>query len=94
MGWRVKQDPKNGTPVVELDAIHANVAGRYLGGLVFYFTLFGVSEAPISYRPDGLGETDARQLRSVAEASVLAAQAERGVTVPRAPAVRLEPVGR
>ncbi len=75
VGWRVKPDPTNGTPQVELDAIHANVAGRYLGALVFHFTLFGVSERPIAYRPEALGEADARLLQAIAQTAVLAARA-------------------
>ncbi len=53
-----------------LDAFHANQAGRYLGGCVFYEMLFGDDVTRLDYHPAGLSAGDAAQLRRIARETV------------------------
>ncbi|MBD2755181.1 DUF4886 domain-containing protein [Spirosoma validum] len=48
------------------DSHHANAAGCYLGGLVWYSFLFGESPVKLTYRPEEVDEDFARQLRKTA----------------------------
>jgi len=48
------------------DANHANVAGQYLGGLVWYGCLFRESTENLTFVPPGLSPEFAAQLRKVA----------------------------
>ena len=48
------------------DANHANEAGCFLGGLVWYAVLFNESPAKLKFRPDAVGEVFDRKLKKVA----------------------------
>ncbi|MDR0901652.1 MAG: DUF4886 domain-containing protein [Opitutaceae bacterium] len=65
IGWRWTKD-KKGKQVFSLDAIHANVAGRYLTGCVFFEGFYGVDCATVTFTPDDLTKDDAASLRAVA----------------------------
>ena len=80
VGWFWRMDPKTGAKKLTLDAKHANTAGRYLGGCVFYEALTGRSALDIGWRPDGLTEAQAESLRQAAHLAVFA---RREAPVPR-----------
>jgi hypothetical protein len=61
VGYRWSADKK-----LSKDANHANVAGQYLGGLVWYGVLFGESPADLAFIPAGLSPEFATQLRKTA----------------------------
>ncbi|WP_338868195.1 DUF4886 domain-containing protein [Spirosoma sp. SC4-14] len=48
------------------DSHHANDAGCYLGGLVWYSFLFGESPQKLTFRPEDVNDAFARQLRKTA----------------------------
>ncbi|WP_221033176.1 DUF4886 domain-containing protein [Actomonas aquatica] len=54
------------------DANHANVAGEYLGALVWYGVLFAESPTAVTFVPDGLDADFAAHLRAVAAETVAA----------------------
>lgn len=70
VGWRWTN--KDGVKKFELDAIHANNAGRYLGAAVWYQVIFGTSEIPADYTPNNISAEDAAALRQHAQAAVAA----------------------
>jgi hypothetical protein len=57
----------NNSQKIAFDANHANEAGCYLGGLVWYAVLFGESPAKLKFRPDKVSEAFASQLKSAAQ---------------------------
>jgi hypothetical protein len=61
VGYRWSADKK-----LNKDANHANVAGQYLGGLVWYGSLFRESTENLSFVPPGLPPEFAAHLRKVA----------------------------
>lgn len=61
VGYRWSEDKK-----LSKDANHANVAGQYLGGLVWYGVLFRESPESQTFIPPGLSPEFAGQLRQVA----------------------------
>lgn len=61
VGYRWDKDDKLGK-----DANHANVAGEYLGALVWYGFLFGESPEKLAFVPPGIAPEFAAQLRKVA----------------------------
>ena len=61
VGYRWSAEKKFGK-----DANHANVAGQYLGGLVWYGCLFQESPEQVAFVPKGLSPEFAAQLRKVA----------------------------
>ena len=61
VGYRWGKDDKLGK-----DANHANVAGEYLGALVWYGFLFGESPERLTFVPPGIAPEFATQLRKVA----------------------------
>jgi hypothetical protein len=61
VGYRWSADKKLGK-----DANHANVAGQYLGGLVWYGMLFRESPEKLDFVPAGVPQDFAAQLRIVA----------------------------
>jgi hypothetical protein len=65
VGWRWTKD-KKGKQVFSLDAIHANVAGRYLTGCVFFEGFYGVDCTGVTFVPDDLTKDDAADLRRIA----------------------------
>lgn len=65
VGYRWNADKKLGK-----DANHANVAGEYLGALVWYGTLFGDAPEKVRFVPPGVDAEFAAHLREVASAMV------------------------
>ena len=61
VGYRWSADKK-----LSKDANHANVAGQYLGGLVWYGCLFRESTENLTFVPPGLSPEFAAHLRTVA----------------------------
>jgi hypothetical protein len=57
---------------VKMDGHHANAAGEYLGGLVFYEFLFGTSPVDNTFRPAGVDAEYARFLQETAHKAVTA----------------------
>lgn len=72
IGWLWRKAHTTGELVFNLDAIHANVVGCYLGGLVFYEVLFDDSALNIKYAPRELEEEDSKTLRRIAHEQVKA----------------------
>lgn len=54
------------------DSHHANDAGCYLGGLVWYTFIFEASSVDINFKPASVDESFARQLKKIAEQVVSA----------------------
>jgi hypothetical protein len=65
-GWY--WDKRGDKPALKLDFKHANVAGCYLAGLVWYEALTGNDARKITYTPKGVNDTDKHFLRGVAHA--------------------------
>jgi len=63
--WK-KADTPEGKPTLNFDANHANDAGCYLGGLVWYGFFFGGSPEKVTYAPPKVSAEFAAQLRKVA----------------------------
>lgn len=57
----------NNAQKMGFDANHANEAGCYLGGLVWYAVLFGESPNKLKFRPDKVSEAFASRLKSAAQ---------------------------
>ena len=68
VGW--KWTTKNGKTTLGMDGHHANMAGEYLGGCVWYEVLFGESVVGNSYVPKGLDPEFARFLQETAHRTV------------------------
>ncbi|MDF9828352.1 hypothetical protein M2103_001912 [Ereboglobus sp. PH5-5] len=64
VGWRWRT--KNGRRTFSLDAIHANTAGKYLTGCVFFEGLYGTDCARVRFVPEDLTGEDAADLRRIA----------------------------
>lgn len=64
-GWNWASG-KNGAKELKLDAHHANTAGEYLAGCVWYEFMFGRDVTDNAFVPPGLSATDAAILRRVA----------------------------
>lgn len=75
IGWHWAKNNETGQPGLNLDAIHCNIAGQYLGAHVWYATLFGADTLPESYTPETLSPEDAADLRAHALAAVHAERA-------------------
>lgn len=67
VGWR--WSTKNGKTTLGMDGHHANTAGEYLGGCVFYEFLFG-NVVGNKFRAPGLDAGYARFLQETAHAAV------------------------
>lgn len=80
-GWQWKKN-KDGKPVLSLDAIHCNTAGRYLAGSVWYQVLFNTDTIPAGFTPNGLTAEDAADLRAHALAAVKVERAREAALVP------------
>lgn len=72
VGWRWKKDLK-GKVVLGMDGHHANTAGEYLGGCVWYEVLFNQSPVGNSYVPKGMTVEDAHYLQETAHRAVMQA---------------------
>jgi hypothetical protein len=68
VGW--KWTTKNDKTTLGMDGHHANMAGEYLGGCVWYEVLFGESAVGNSYVPKGLDPEFARFLQETAHRAV------------------------
>lgn len=69
--WWKKKDgqpvlDKEGKPTLSYDGHHANKAGEYLGACVWYEVLFRASPVGNPYRPEGMGEEQAKFLQETA----------------------------
>ena len=51
---------------LQYDHGHANVRGEYLGGCVWFESLFGKDARKIKFKPEGVEEPDAKFLREIA----------------------------
>jgi hypothetical protein len=76
VGWSWKKQ-KDGTYALQMDGHHANVAGEYLGGCVFYEVLFGESVVGNPFRPPALDAAYARFLQETAHRAVAGVQARK-----------------
>lgn len=76
VGWHWPRTPAETPRKLEFDANHANIAGKYLAAVVVYLCLFDCDEVPSSFAPKELSEPDARSLRAIAVACVLAQRAK------------------
>ncbi|AMV40319.1 DUF4886 domain-containing protein [Planctomyces sp. SH-PL62] len=65
--WSKDED---GTYRMVMDGHHANVAGQYLGALVFYESLYGRSAVGCRFRPNGINAEYARFLQETAHKAV------------------------
>jgi hypothetical protein len=68
VGW--KWTTKEGKTTLGMDGHHANMAGEYLGGCVWYEVLFGESAMGNTYVPKGLDPEFARYLQEMAHRTV------------------------
>lgn len=68
VGWR--WSTKNGKTTLGMDGHHANAAGEYLGGCVFYEFLFGESVVGNRFAPPGVDQKYVRFLQETAHAAV------------------------
>jgi hypothetical protein len=68
VGWR--WSTKNGKTTLGIDGHHANTAGEYLGGCVFYEFLFGGSVVGNGFVPPSIDKPYARFLQETAHAAV------------------------
>lgn len=66
--WREKDGQKE----FRFDSHHANDAGKYLGGCVWFEFFFGVDARKIRFRPRQISARDAKFLKSSAHAAVAA----------------------
>lgn len=65
VGWNWKKQP-DGKMKLGMDGHHANTAGEYLGGCVWYEVLFGKSVEGAAFVPPGLDTEYAKFLQSTA----------------------------
>lgn len=68
--WRKPRGAKDNRLTLGMDGHHANMAGEYLGGCVFYEVLFDESCVDLPYVPAGLHPAFARFLREKAHEAV------------------------
>jgi hypothetical protein len=87
MGWKWSKKPA-GQYALGFDGHHANVAGQYLGGCVFYETLYGKSAVGNPFRPNGINAEYARFLQETAHRAVADARAFNAKTKVPAAAAR------
>ena len=72
--WNKKADP----PRLEYDGKHCTVAGKYLGAMVWYETLFGDARGDV-FVPEGLPPQEASSLREIAHKTVREGLRPRGL---------------
>ena len=72
-GWAWRKNPETGADELRLDAIHANAAGCYLAGAVWFEVIFREDVTDNAFRPPEIAADDAAFLRRAAHraASVL-----------------------
>jgi hypothetical protein len=68
-GWRWQKQP-DGSQKLGMDGHHANTAGEYLGGCVWYEVLFGESAVGNRFTPPGIEPAYARFLQETAHRAV------------------------
>ena len=66
----------DGKPALKMDGHHANTAGEYLGGLVWYEFLYGKSAVGNPYHPPGMSAEYARFLQETAHKAIENAKAD------------------
>lgn len=69
-GWTWRKNRTTGADELRLDAIHANAAGCYLAGAVWFEMLFGEDGTGNPFRPPELSAADAAFLRQTAHQAV------------------------
>lgn len=69
-GWAWRKNKTTGADEFHLDAIHANVAGCYLAGAVWFEVIFQADVTENSFRPAELSVSQAAFLRRVAHRTV------------------------
>ncbi|WP_210405619.1 DUF4886 domain-containing protein [Paludisphaera borealis] len=69
LGWKWSKRG-GGRYALDIDGHHANVAGEYLGGCVFYEVLYGKSVVGNAFRPRGINADYARFLQETAHRAV------------------------
>jgi hypothetical protein len=69
-GWSWAKDQKTGEYALRMDGHHANQAGQYLGGLIFFARLTGQSVVGNTFIPKGMSAQDARALQTIADRAV------------------------
>lgn len=75
VGWRWVKNKETGAEKLELDAIHCNNAGRYLGATVWYQMLYNTTEIPADFVPKDLTAEDTADLRVHSLAAVAGVRA-------------------
>jgi hypothetical protein len=76
VGWQWKKQ-QSGKLALVMDGHHANRAGEYLGGCVWYEVLFGESAVGSSFIPKGMAPDDTRFLQETAHKAVQARASRR-----------------
>lgn len=61
---------KDGEWFIRGDGFHANAAGEYLGGLVWFEFLSGVDAREVTFKPSSLTDEQAESLREIAHTTV------------------------
>lgn len=74
VGWQWKS-LQDGTRVIRMDGHHANTAGEYLGGCVWFEVLFGGSVVGNACVPAGIGPSRARFLQEIAHRAMAESRA-------------------
>ena len=69
-GYSWSRPGDNGKPTLKMDGHHANVAGQYLGGAVWFEFLYGQSVIGNSFVPPGLNKEQVAFLQKIAHAAV------------------------
>lgn len=71
VGWTWRTNRTTGQREVGLDAHHANVAGCYLAGCIWFETIAGRALRHDAWKPDALTEEGASSLRAIAHKAIL-----------------------
>jgi hypothetical protein len=80
-GWIWRMDKTLGRETLRMDGLHANTAGCYLAGAVWYRLLYEADSVPTNYVPKGLTAEDAADLRRHVDAAIAAIGAEQAKLV-------------
>lgn len=87
VGWQWKA-LKDGTRAIRMDGHHANTAGEYLGGCVWFEVLFGESAVGNPFVPSGLDPSYARFLQETAHRAAAGVSTQEDQTFPGRPSSR------
>lgn len=70
VGWGWRKNKLTKEPEFQLDAIHANEAGKFLGAAVFYEVLFNDEVDDVPFQPAGLPAEAIEDLSEIAHKTV------------------------